>query len=125
MGETEMHVGMHSTEFGDISIRTSVSQQQMSAQISVDHGALGAAISARIPSMQEKFGNDHGVHASVQINQSGASFGEGREHSSQREQKAAFRHAPVENAATGIEAELSALRAPPAVVDEYRLDIRA
>ncbi|MGA8940620.1 MAG: hypothetical protein WB439_15770, partial [Acidobacteriaceae bacterium] len=35
MGQTEMHVGMHSNEFGNISIRTAISQQQMVAQISV------------------------------------------------------------------------------------------
>jgi len=125
LGETEMRVGMHSSEFGDISVRTSVSQQQMSAQISVDHSALSAAISARIPSMQERFGNEHGVQASIQIHQGGASFGDGREQSSQREQKSAFRHAPIDNAPAGIEAELSALRAPPGAGDEYRLDIRA
>jgi hypothetical protein len=125
LGETEMRVGMHSSEFGDISVRTSVSQQQMSAQISVDHSALSAAISARIPSMQERFGNEHGVQASVQIHQGGAFFGDGREQSSQREQRSAFRHVPADNAPAGIEAELSALRAPPGAVDEYRLDIRA
>ena len=58
MSETEMRVGMRSTEFGDISIRTLVSQQQMQAQISVDHSELSNAISAHIPSMQAKFGNE-------------------------------------------------------------------
>jgi len=33
MSESEMRVGMHSSEFGNISIRTTVSQQQMQAQM--------------------------------------------------------------------------------------------
>jgi len=125
MGQTEMRVGMHSSEFGDISVRTYVSQQQMSAQISVDHGALSAAISARIPSMQEKFGNDHGVHASVQVNQGSASFSEGREQASQRDQKSAFYQAPLAQAVQESDVERSALRSPPSTADSYRLDIRA
>ena len=54
ISETEMRLGMHSAEFGDISIRTSVSQQQMQAQISVDHDELGNAISAHIPVTSDK-----------------------------------------------------------------------
>ncbi len=74
MSESEMRVGMHSAEFGDISIRTSVSQQQMMAQISVDHGDLGRAISAHIPAMQEKLGGETGLRASVEVSHSGMSF---------------------------------------------------
>ena len=125
VGETEMRVGMHSTEFGDISIRTSVSQQQMMTQISVDHGALGAAISARIPSVQEKLGNDHGVQATIQLNQSGTSTSDGRGQSSQREQKTYVHSAPVADVVAGAEADRSVLRAPPAVSGEYRLDVTA
>jgi len=60
MSESEMRVGMHSAEFGDISIRTSVSQQQLTAQISVDHSELGSAISAHLPSLQSKLGSEFG-----------------------------------------------------------------
>ena len=65
MSESEMRIGMHSAEFGDISIRTSVSQQQLMAQISVDHSELGNAISAHLPSLESKLGSDFGVHASI------------------------------------------------------------
>jgi hypothetical protein len=127
VGETEMRVGMHSLEFGDISIRTSVTQQQMVTQISVDHGALGAEISSRIPSMQEKLGSDHGMHASIQIEQSGSSLANdnGRDESSQREQKSSFRSAAVAKIAVGVEADRPVLRAPPSENNGYRLDIRA
>jgi hypothetical protein len=126
MGETEMRVGMRSSEFGDISIRTSVSQQQMVAQISVDHGDLGTAISAHIPSIQEKLGNEYGLHASIQLNQGGASFSDERGQSSQRDQKAFVRSAPNGGpAAAVVETDKSTLRVPPTVNDGYRLDIRA
>jgi hypothetical protein len=125
MGETEMRVGMHSSEFGEISIRTSVSQQQMVAQITTDHGDLGAAISAHIPSVQEKLGSNFGLHASIQLNQGGTSFSDERGNPSQRETKTAIHSVAVESAAPVAETDKLTLRAPPAATGEYRLDIRA
>jgi hypothetical protein len=125
IGQTEMRVGMHSIEFGNISVRTSVSQQQMSAQISVDHSGLGAAISEKISSVQEKLGSEHGVSASIQVNQNGASFSDAREQSSQRDQKPSFQLSPLAQADTGTEVDHSILRAPPSSGESYRLDIRA
>lgn len=126
MSETEMRVGMRSSEFGDISIRTSVSQQQMVAQISTDHGDLGAAISAHIPSVQEKLGSDFGLHASIQVSQGGASFSDEWGNSSQKQQQTAVRSVAFESAAAAAaEADKSTLRSPPIASDEYRLDIRA
>jgi hypothetical protein len=125
MSETEMRVGMRSSEFGDISIRTSVSQQQMVAQISTDHGDLGAAISAHIPSVQEKLGSDFGLHASIQVSQDGASFSDERGNSSQKQQQTTVRSVSVESVATAVETDKSNLRSPPNASDEYRLDIRA
>ena len=82
MSESEMRVGMHSAEFGDISIRTSVSQQQLTAQISVDHSELGSAISAHLPSLQSKLGSEFGLHASIDVNQLGGSVTGGNGQSS-------------------------------------------
>src|SRR5580658_3065506 len=79
---------MHSSEFGDISIRTSVSQQQMLAQISLDHSELSQAISDHISAVQSKLGSDYGLHASIEINNHGSSLSHGSEQSSQRDQKA-------------------------------------
>ncbi len=53
MSETEMRVGMHSSEFGEISIRTTVSQQQMLTQISLDHSELSQAISAHVSARRQ------------------------------------------------------------------------
>ncbi|MGP8186236.1 MAG: hypothetical protein ACLQKY_09195 [Terracidiphilus sp.] len=124
MNESEMRVGMHSSEFGGIAIRTTVSQQQVQAQISVDHSELGDAISAHIPSVQTKLGNDLGLHASIEVNQSGSSLSGGQEQSSQRDSKSTV----PSNSAVDVTAETAETFYPaimPAETDAYRLDIRA
>jgi hypothetical protein len=87
MGETEMHVGMHSAEFGDISIRTSLSQQQMVTQISLDHNDLSQTISTHLSAVQTKLGEEYGLHASIEINNQGAPLSGGQGNSSQRDQQ--------------------------------------
>ncbi len=86
MGETEMHVGMHSAEFGDISIRTSLSQLQMVTQISVAHNDLSQTISSHLSTVQAKLGEEYGLHASIQVNNQGTSFSGGHGNSPQRDQ---------------------------------------
>jgi hypothetical protein len=125
MNASEMRVGMHSSEFGDISIRTSVSQQQMLTQITVAHGDLGTAISAHIPSMQEKFGNEFGLHASVEVNQGGASLTGERDQGSPREQKPFSCFSATTSMTAGAETDPALLRASSGAGEAYRLDIRA
>jgi hypothetical protein len=125
MNESEMRVGMHSNEFGDISIRTSVSQQQILTQISVAHGDLGTAISAHIPSLQDKLGNEFGLHASIEVNQGGASMAGGGGQASQREQKPFTSSSAAASVATGIEIDPSILKGSLGAGEAYRLDIRA
>jgi hypothetical protein len=125
MSETEMHVGMHSAEFGEISIRTSVSQQQMIAQISVDHGDLGRAISAHIPAMQEKLGGETGLRAVVEVSQSGMSFSGERGNSSQREQKTYAAAAAIATISLPAETEQQGFRTTTTAAGGNRLDIRA
>jgi hypothetical protein len=125
MSETEMRVGMHSAEFGEISIRTSVSQQQMVAQISVDHGDLGKAISAHIPGMEAKLGNELGLRALVQVSQSGMSFSGERGYSPQRERSSYTQPAQLDAPSGSVETDSSVLRLAAGSVDVYRLDIRA
>ncbi len=87
MGETEMHVGMRSTEFGDISIRTTMSQQQMVTQISLNHTDLSQAISAHVATVQAKLGQDYGLHTSIEVNNQGSSFSGESGNSSRQEQR--------------------------------------
>lgn len=126
MSETEMRVGMHSTEFGDISIRTSVSQQQMLAQISLDHSELSQAISDHISAVQSKLGSDYGLHASIEINSHGSSFSHGSEQSSQRDQKAFASSVRAEFLPEPAEADTgTSLGTLVAAGNGHRLDIRA
>lgn len=124
MSETEMRLGMRSSEFGDIAIRTSVSQQQVQAQISVDHSELGTAISAHIPSLQTKLGSELGLHASIEVNQSGSSLDGGQGQSPQRESKATVPSSGVTDI-TPESAEVFHLAVISNEADAYRLDIRA
>jgi hypothetical protein len=123
MGETEMHVGMRSAEFGEISIRTAVSQQQMLAQISVDHSDLGSTIAAHLPAMQAKLGNEYGLHASVEVTQGGTSFTGNGNQSAPRQQKSFAQAVAVEHAATNSEIDNQSVRV--SADGAQRLDIQA
>ena len=126
MNETGMSVGMRSSEFGNISIRTSVSQQQMLAQISLDHGDLGQAISAHVSSLQTKLENEYGLHTLIHVNHQGASPSGGSGNSAHREQNAFVRSARTAHAAVVAEPDLALNSAAlVSVNDGNRLDIRA
>ncbi len=99
MGETEMHVGMHSTEFGDISIRTTMSQQQMVTQISLNHTDLSQAISAHVATVQAKLGEDYGLHTSIEVNNQGSSLSGESGNSSREEQQSYSRFTRSEGSA--------------------------
>ena len=124
MSETEIRLGMHSAEFGNISIRTSVSQQQMLAQISLDHGDLSQAISSHISWMQAKLGNDYGLQTLIQVNHQGASAS-GDQGSAQREQRAFAPSVRGESAVVPAELDVgTSAGVLTGTFDGYRLDIR-
>jgi hypothetical protein len=125
MSESEMCVGMHSAEFGDISIHTSVSQQQLIAQINVDHSDLGSAISAHLPSLQSKLGSEFGVHASIEVNQLGDSATGANGQSSHQNHKMTSQTAPPDSSAPNAEGDRMPLPGQSLEVDGSRLDIRA
>jgi hypothetical protein len=126
MGQTEMSVGMRSSEFGNISIRTSVSQQQMLAQISLDHGDLSQALSSHVASMQAKLENESGLHTLIEVNHQGALSSGDSGNSSQREQQEFVRSGRTASAAVAAEPEPGIGQgAPFSANDGVRLDIRA
>lgn len=128
MNETEMRVGMRSTEFGDISIRTMVNQQQMQTQISVDHSELVNALTAHIPSVQAKLGSEYGLHASIEVSQGGASFSNNQgQSSSQRDYKPFATSMQFDGTAASAETDRIIARPAPVVpvLEGSRLDIRA
>ena len=75
MGQSEMHVGMRSIEFGNISINTSSSRDVISAQISVEHGELAKTLVTHLPEMQARLGGNQ--PADVRIDMNGAATGQG------------------------------------------------
>ena len=125
MSESEMRVGMRSTEFGDISIRTAVAQQQMVAQITVDHGDLGRAIALHAPAAQTKLGEDFGLHASIEVTQSGTGFSGERGNSPQQQQRAFAGVVQAESMMAPAEMENTSPRASAGTEGSDRLDIRA
>jgi len=126
MSGTEMRVGMHSSEFGDISIRTSVSQQQMLAQISLDHSELSQAMSAHISSVQAKLGDEYGIHASIEIDNQGSSLSGDSGQSSQRQHGSSAGLTRGESAADPAEADMGISTGMlVAAGNGRRLDIRA
>ncbi len=70
MRSSEMKLGMQSTEFGNISISTSLNHQAISAQISIDHAELGRALAVHLPAIEEKLGSAYGVQARVELRES-------------------------------------------------------
>lgn len=126
MNETEMRIGMSSSDFGDISIRTTVSNHQMLAQISLDHSELSQALSAHVASVQTKLGEEYGLHASIEINNLGSSYSGEPGSSSQRENGTVAGSSLANNDAVPAEEEsIPNLAAIAASGSDYRLDIRA
>ena len=68
MGQSEMRVGMRSTEFGNISISTSATRDLISAQISLDHGELAKVLSAHLPEMQARLTGNQAVDVHIDLN---------------------------------------------------------
>jgi hypothetical protein len=126
MSETEMRVGMHSSEFGEISIRTTVSQQQMLTQISLDHNELSQAISAHVATAQAKLVDEHGLHALIEINNQGASFDGNSGQSSPREQRTSTNFARSQSSIAPSEMDRAVSAGALASAGSgHRLDIRA
>jgi hypothetical protein len=126
MGGTEMRLGMRSVEFGDISIRTSVTPQQMVTQISVDHSDLSQAISAHASSVQARFQNEYGMQASIEVGRQGVASSGEPGGSAQREQQGFVGSVRGEDTMAADEGEIDLGQLAMAGAGEgHRLDIRA
>ena len=75
MGQSQIRVGMRSTEFGNISISTSTTRNLVSAQISLEHGELARTLVAHLPEMQARLGGNQPMD--VRIDMNGAAMGQG------------------------------------------------
>jgi hypothetical protein len=77
MGQSEMRVGMLSTEFGNISIRTSATRDLVSAQISLDHGELAKLLTVHLEEMQARLGGNQAMDVRIDLNGDQARQGAG------------------------------------------------
>jgi hypothetical protein len=127
MDQTVMQVGMRSADFGDISIRASLAQQQMMAQISVNHDELSQAMMAHLSTVQAKIGSDYGLQASVSVHHQGtATAGQGGGQSYQQQQHPNTRSSRATNLVQPSVPEAMARPMPAATADAgSRLDIQA
>jgi hypothetical protein len=69
---SEMRLGMQSAEFGNISINTTINRETLSAQISMDHSALGHALAMHLPAIEEKLGSAYGLQTKVELRDTGS-----------------------------------------------------
>jgi hypothetical protein len=67
MQGSEMRVGMHSAEFGNVSVSTMLNRQSIAAQISFEHMDLGKAIAQHLPSIEAKLSSEYGMNAKVEV----------------------------------------------------------
>ena len=73
MHGSEMRIGMHSDEFGAMSINATVNHQALAAQLSFDHPELSRAMALHVPAIEEKLGAAYGMSARVEVRDSPAS----------------------------------------------------
>jgi hypothetical protein len=71
VGDSEIRVGMHSADFGNVSISTITSRGAITAQISLDHGELAKTIAAHLPETQARLGANQSVEVRISTNQQG------------------------------------------------------
>ncbi len=131
MGQSEMRVGMHSNDFGNISISTSATRDLISARISLEHGELARTLATHLPEMQAKFGANQAMNVRIDTNGQAAgqsagtstsmSNGSADQSRSDRQQSGG---GPSRQSGEGFAGELNSIPAavlPPA---ESRLDAR-
>jgi hypothetical protein len=132
MGQSEMRVGMHSNDFGNISISTSATRDLISAQISLDHGELARTLAVHLPEMQARLGGSQAMEVRIDMNGQGTGQGMGTSTGMQngsadgsrgdRQQKGG---APSSQSADGFAGQGNSIAAAVLPSGDARLDIRA
>lgn len=75
LGEAELRVGIHSGEFGNVDIRTSMAHNQFTAQISVERNELGRVLAAELPSLQNRLSEHRLASANIILQNQSADSG--------------------------------------------------
>ena len=72
IGQTELHLGLQDGDLGKVNIRTSMGHNQITAEISVEHGDLGRVLAAELPGLQTRLSEQRLPVANIILqNQSG------------------------------------------------------
>lgn len=134
---SEMRVGLHSQEFGSITIRTASSGQSLAAQISVEHADLARAVAAHLPEMQSRMGMNHSVElrssdagsfaADAGQSGSGSTGGQQQRRDSQPQASAAgnFGQQDSTGSAPALQPTYTSSTVPGARTSPGRLDLQA
>ena len=67
--QSELRVGLHAGEFGNVDIRTSLARNQFTAEISVERGELGRVLAAELPALQHRFAEQQLPQANITLQQ--------------------------------------------------------
>lgn len=99
MNQSEMRVGMRSSEFGDISIHTSATHDSLLTQISLEHAELAKSLATHIPEMQSRLAG-HGnlevrINANEQSTGTSSAMSDARSGSQGRQQESSSRAYPT------------------------------
>jgi len=86
-GETELRVGIQAGEFGSVDIRTSMARGQFSAEISVERGELGRAMTAELPALHNRFEEQRLPLANIVLQDHSHAGGSGNAGQGQRQQQ--------------------------------------
>jgi len=67
LGQSELRLGVHAGELGKVDIRTSLGRTQFTAEISVERGELGRALTAELPSLHTRLAEQHLPAANITV----------------------------------------------------------
>ena len=117
--ESAINLSVRSVDFGNVDIHTAMNHDRLSAQISLERNDLGNALSRTIPGLQSKLSQEHGIQATIEVQQQTSSFsansGQSQNHSPRPQRSLTAE--PLQNA------QDSPVLAVPVIADG-RIDIR-
>jgi hypothetical protein len=128
IGQSEMRVGMRSSDFGNISISTSATRDVVSAQISLEHSELARTLAVHLPEMQARLGsNNQAMNVRIDLNGPGTGTSSGMSNGSadgsrgDRQQKGS---AASTQAVDGFRGQGNSVATATVPTGEGRLDAR-
>ena len=118
--ESEINLNVRSVDFGTVSIRTAMSHDHLSAQISLENHDLGKTLSNAAEALQSKLSQEHGIRATIEVQQQTSSFagnsGQSQNFVPRSQQHTASSGLPVQ--------ETESMPVALAATQDGRLDIR-